>query len=120
MRTAAPWQDPRTNIWHLRKRIPTRLKAASGRSGDVVKISLGTADRAAALKQWPAALARFDRLVADWERAANVVELTPETAAGTCCGLGSLDRWGSLKAGPMRGELRSLRRRGRWEDRGRP
>ena len=86
MRTAAPWQDPRTNIWHLRKRIPTRLRAASGRSGDVVKISLGTADRAAALKQWPAALARFDRLVADWERAANVVELTPETAAGLAAG----------------------------------
>ena len=51
-----------------------------------MKISLESADKAVALKRWPAALARFDGLIAGWERDANVVEFTPEAAAGLVAG----------------------------------
>lgn len=80
------WRDPRTGILTLRKRIPLRLKAASGLKGDTVKISTGTADKNAALRQLPRILAEWQTRVAEWERRANVVTLTPtyarEIAAG--------------------------------------
>ena len=62
------------------------FRGASGRAGDVVKISLESAERVVAMKRWPAALGRFDALVATWERATNVVELTPENIAGLVTG----------------------------------
>ena len=80
MRTASPWRDPRTGIWQLRKRIPTHLRAASGRTGDTVKISTGTADRAQAIRVWPDVLRRYADMEADWARKANVVDLTSDRA----------------------------------------
>ncbi len=39
---AQPWRDPRTGIWKLRKRVPTRYQVVFGGEGDVVKISTHT------------------------------------------------------------------------------
>ena len=74
------WMDPRTGIFKLKRRIPTRYRAVSGRTGETVKISTGTADKKAAAKELPRVLAAWDAMVAEWERALNTVALTPDTA----------------------------------------
>ena len=90
LRMAGLWKDPRTGTLTLRRRIPTRLRAAalaSGHRGETVKISIGTADRKEAEKQLPAALARWNARLAEWERMAGAVALTPERAGELT------DRW---------------------------
>jgi integrase len=64
----------------LRKRIPTRLRGVSGRTGDTVKITTGTADRAEALRRWPGVLAQYAALEAEWECKANVRALSRQEA----------------------------------------
>ena len=81
------WSDPRTGIYYLRKRIPSRLRsvaAVKGRriSGSIIKLTTGTADRREAAKRWPGVLASYAALEADWDRQVNVVQLTPEAANG--------------------------------------
>lgn len=75
-----PWEDPRTGILYFRKKIPTRFRAVSGQSSDIIKISLGTSDRKRIAKPWPAALTRWGELEAEWERRLNVVAVTPSKA----------------------------------------
>jgi integrase len=77
---ATLWRDPRTGILMLRKRIPTRYRAVSGRKGETVKISTGTADRKAAEAKLPEVLKQWVALQAEWERKLNLVSLTPERA----------------------------------------
>lgn len=71
IRMSEPIQDPRTRIWLLRKRIPRHLKEASGRRGEYVKISTGTADRREAKRRWPGVLARYAAMEAEWTRKAE-------------------------------------------------
>ncbi len=65
---ASLWKDPRTGILMLRKRIPTRYRTVSGRRGDTVKISTGTADRKAAEKLLPELLRQWAAMEGEWER----------------------------------------------------
>jgi integrase len=74
MKMAAPWRDPKTGIWKLRRRVPTRYLAVAGKS-KVIKISTGTADRKEADRRWPGILTKWAEMEAGWERAANVVTL---------------------------------------------
>jgi integrase len=80
LRMVSLWPDPRTRILILRKRIPTRLRAVSGRKGEHVKLSTGTADRKLAEKTLPDVLRRWAEMQAEWERKLNVVSVTPERA----------------------------------------
>ena len=80
LRLTAPWRDPRTGIWKLRKRVPTRYRAVAGIKGDTIKISTGAADRREAERRWPGVLDQWASMEADWERKLNVVSLTPERA----------------------------------------
>jgi hypothetical protein len=71
LRMASLWKDPRTGILVLRKRIPTRYRAVSGRQGDTVKMSTGTADRRTAEKLLPELLRQWTEMEAGWERRLN-------------------------------------------------
>jgi integrase len=82
---ASPWRDPRTGIFHLRKRVPARYRPVAG-PGEVRKISLGTADRKAAEKAWPEALAKWQAWEAEWERMLAAEALTPERAQEIAAG----------------------------------
>ncbi len=53
-----PWQDPRTGIWTLRKRIPARLRAVAGKTSEIVRIRLGISDRAEAKRRRPEAMTK--------------------------------------------------------------
>lgn len=75
-----PWQDPRTGIWKLRKRIPQRYKSVAGQRSDTVKLSTGTADRHQAKRRWPDLLRQWVELEAEWERRLNLVVMTPDRA----------------------------------------
>ena len=80
---AGLWKDPRTGTLTLRRRIPTRLRAAalaSGHKGETVKFSTGVKDRKAAERALPDLLQRWNEKLAEWERLANVESLTPERA----------------------------------------
>jgi hypothetical protein len=70
----------------LRRRIPDRYRSVCGRTGTAVKITTGTADRKAADKAWPAILERWNALLAEWERALNVVALAPDRAGAIAAG----------------------------------
>ena len=78
IRMSQPWEDPRTGVLYFRKKIPTRFRAVSGQSSDIIKISLGTSDRKRIAKPWAAALTRWGELEAEWERRLNVVTLSHE------------------------------------------
>jgi integrase len=80
VRMATLWRDPRTSILMLRRRIPTRYRAVSGRRGETVKITTGTADRKLAEKLLPSVLAKWAEMQAEWERKLHVVAVTPERA----------------------------------------
>lgn len=80
LRMASLWQNPRTGVWKLRKRIPTRYRAVAGQRGETVKISTGTADRKAAAREMPRVLSEWAKMEAEWERRLNVVALTPDAA----------------------------------------
>ncbi|WP_325400446.1 tyrosine-type recombinase/integrase [Acidocella sp.] len=73
MRMATPWRDPKTGIWKLRKRVPTRYWAVAGNK--VIKISTGEADKKKALEKWPGVLQQWADRELEWERALNVVTL---------------------------------------------
>jgi integrase len=75
-----PWQDPRTGIWKLRKRIPQRYRRVAGQRGDTVKLSTGTADRHEAKRRWPDLLRQWSELEAEWERRLNLVVMTADRA----------------------------------------
>jgi integrase len=75
-----PWQDPRTGIWKLRKRIPQRYRAVAGQRGDTIKLSTGTADRHEAKRRWPDLLRQWGELEAQWERRLNLVVMTHDRA----------------------------------------
>ena len=77
-RMSQPWEDPRTGVLCFRKKIPTRFRAVSGQSSDIIKISLGTSDRKRIAKPWAAALTRWGEMEAEWERRLNVVVLSHE------------------------------------------
>jgi integrase len=76
LRMTTPWKDPRTGIWKLRKRVPTRLRAVAGIAGGVVKLTTGTADRAEATRRWPDILQRYAAMEAEWERKAHARPIT--------------------------------------------
>lgn len=78
---ASPWRDPRTGIYYLRKRVPSRFSGVAGVPAGIVKWSLGTKDGAEARRRWPDALARWAAQEAEWERRSNTVEATPEVIA---------------------------------------
>jgi hypothetical protein len=83
LRMAGLWKDPRTGTLTLRRRVPTRLRAAalaSGHKGETVKISIGTTDRKEAERRLPDALARWNARLVEWERLVGAVALTPEQA----------------------------------------
>ena len=80
IRMSQPWEDPRTGVLYFRKKIPTRFRSVSGRSSEIIKISLGTSDRKRIAKPWAAALTRWVELEAEWERRLNVVAVTPPKA----------------------------------------
>jgi hypothetical protein len=67
MRMAAPWRDPKTGIWKLRKRVPPRFWPVAKRK--IIKISTGTASRSEALRIWPDILKQWEAHSAEWERA---------------------------------------------------
>jgi hypothetical protein len=75
-----PWQDPRTGIWKLRRRIPQRYRPVAGQRGDTIKLSTGTADRQEAKRRWPDLLRQWVELEAEWERRLNFVVMTPDRA----------------------------------------
>jgi hypothetical protein len=77
VRMTTLWRDPRTSILMLRRRIPTRYRAVSGRRGETVKITTGTADRKTAEKALPAILGKWEALQREWERKLNVVAIPP-------------------------------------------
>jgi hypothetical protein len=114
MRSARPWKDPRTGIYVLRRRIPDRYRSVCGRTGTVVKITTGTADRKAAEKAWPAILERWNALLAEWDRALNVMLLTPEQARELAA------RWAAWIAGGAKLETGGVPRaeRGLYRPRG--
>jgi hypothetical protein len=66
----------------LRKRIPKRLQAASGRRGVEVKISTGTADKTEAKRRWSGVLAQYAAMEAEWERKAGGEVTTIAPPAG--------------------------------------
>jgi integrase len=78
---ASPWRDPRTGIYYLRKRVPSRFAGVAGVPTGIVKWSLGTKDSAEARRLWPEALARWAAQEAEWERRRNTVEATPKVIA---------------------------------------
>ncbi len=78
---ASPWRDPRTGIYYLRKRVPSRFAGVAGVPAGVIKWSLGTKDSAEARRLWPDALARWAAQEVEWERRRNTVEATPEVIA---------------------------------------
>jgi integrase len=78
LRMASLWKDPRTGILVLRKRIPTRYRAVSGRRGDTVKISTGTTDRKSAERLLPDLLKQWAEMEAGWERRLNSDSPTPD------------------------------------------
>lgn len=80
LRMAAPWKHPKTGIYHLRVRIPQRLRAVSGQSGEQFKLTLGTKDLKAAKAAWPDKLATWNAKLAEWERKLNAVVLTSAKA----------------------------------------
>jgi hypothetical protein len=82
MYKARPWQDLKTGLWYLRRRLPERYLAVANKPGkdDQIKISLGTTDKNEAERRWPEALLKWDALVMEWECRLNVVALTPERA----------------------------------------
>ncbi len=86
IRMAGLWKDLRTGILMLRRRIPAKYRAVSGRRGDTIKISTGTADRKAAEKALPDVLRKWSNMQSDWERALNVVAMTPERAQHVAAG----------------------------------
>lgn len=53
-----PWQDPKSGIWFLRKRVPKDLRVLVGR--DVHKTSLGTKGAAEAKRRFPDVLAKLE------------------------------------------------------------
>lgn len=75
------WRDPRTGIYKLRKRVPTRLLDVAGIPGGFVTLSTGTTDRLELKRRWPSVLQRYAELEADWVRKLNAVALTPELAS---------------------------------------
>jgi hypothetical protein len=83
---ASPWRDPRTGIYYLRRRVPTRFLAVADQRSGIVKISLETPDPAEAEKQWPAALNKWAALLAEWERRLRAEVLTPERAKEVAAG----------------------------------
>ena len=77
---ASLWRDPRTGILVFRKRIPLRYRRVSGRKGDTVKITTGTADRKQAEQRLPDLLKQWATMQGERERKLNLVALTPERA----------------------------------------
>jgi site-specific recombinase XerD len=81
MAVSAPWRDPKTGIWKLRKRVPARYAAVERKT--TIKITTGTADRKQALKHWPAILRQWAAMEAQWERALvtgqTVIPASPRT-----------------------------------------
>jgi hypothetical protein len=77
LRMTTPTKDPRTGMWILRKRVPTRYLAVAGRPGGIVKISTETKDNREALRRWPGVLRRYAEMEAEWERRLSVVILNP-------------------------------------------
>ncbi len=71
MRLASLWQDPRTGVWTLRKRIPKRYREVADQRGETVKITTGTADRKLAESRLPDVLRRWAEKVAKWEERLN-------------------------------------------------
>lgn len=82
---SSPWRDPRTGIFYLRKRVPARYRPVAG-PGEIRKVSLGTADRKAAVAAWPDALAKWRTMEAEWERQLTAEALTPERAREIAAG----------------------------------
>lgn len=70
---AAPWKDPKTGTYKLRRRVPKRYVSVAG--DRLIKHSLKTRDPVEARRRWPLALAWWDEQVAEWERQLSVVEL---------------------------------------------
>jgi integrase len=70
---AAPWKDPTTGTYKLRRRVPKRYVPVAG--DRLIKHSLHTKDAAEARRRWPNALAWWDAQEAEWERQLSVVEL---------------------------------------------
>jgi integrase len=70
----------------LRKRIPERYRSVSGRAGDTIKFSTGTADRKQAERKLPELLMKWVDLQAEWDRKLSVVTLTPERAEEIAAG----------------------------------
>jgi hypothetical protein len=80
LNVSQPWQDPRTGIWKLRKRIPQRYRSVAGQRGDSIKLSTGTADRHEAKRRWPDLLRQWSELEAEWARRLNLVVMTADRA----------------------------------------
>ena len=80
LNVSQPWQDPRTGIWKLRKRIPQQYRSVAGQRGDTIELSTGTADRHEAKRRWPDLLRQWSELEAEWERRVNLVVLTADRA----------------------------------------
>lgn len=78
---SAPWKDPRTGIFYLRRRVPARFAGVASVPSGIIKWSLETKDAKEAKRKWPDALARWDAKEREWERQKNVVDATPEIAA---------------------------------------
>ena len=57
MRMTQPWMDPKTGIWKLRKRVPTRYCPVAGNR--VIKITTGEADKKKAMEEWPGILKQW-------------------------------------------------------------
>jgi hypothetical protein len=70
---AAPWKDPTTGTYKLRRRVPKRYVPVAG--DRLIKHSLYTKDAAEARRRWPLALAWWDEQQAEWERQLSVVDL---------------------------------------------
>lgn len=83
---ASPWRDPRTGIYYLRRRVPTRFLAVADQRSGIVKISLETADRKEAQARWQDALGKWAALLAEWERRLRAEVLTPERAKEVAAG----------------------------------
>ncbi len=84
MRTAEPWRAPRTGIWKLRRRVPSRYRHLT--TGDTIKVSTGTADRKEALRRWPDVLEQWEARLQSWEEALHHVSLTPARAREIAAG----------------------------------
>ena len=80
---ASPWRDPRTGMYYLRKRVPSRFVGVAGVPAGPIKWSLGTKDSAEARRLWPDALARWATQEAEWDRLKNTVEASPAADSHT-------------------------------------